>query len=82
MTETATKRKRATKSVFVPSEGDFLTDGTRLVEVIGQERTGYRIRDARTDLDSDAPEVLGVFEVARSWSLVVWVPTETGKVTV
>lgn len=73
MSGTAT-RKKATKSVLVPTEGDFLTDGRRLVEVIGQERMGYRVRDAVTDLESDAPEVLSVTDVNQAWRLVAWAP--------
>lgn len=73
MSGTAT-RKKVTKAVFVPSEGDFLTDGKRLVEVIGQERMGYRVRDAAADLDADAPEVLSVYEASTAWRKVAWVP--------
>lgn len=63
-------RKQARKRVHIPAEGDFLTDGTRLVEVVGKCREGYSVIDTLVeveDLEDTSPEVLHPMVVQRRW---------------
>jgi hypothetical protein len=72
----------STKAIHVPQEGDFLTDGTRLVEVVGKEREGIQVLDATVSADID-PEDIGcdvipVKEAVEQWRVVT--PTEEQRV--
>lgn len=63
-----------TKSVYVPQEGDYLTDDkSRMVEVTGKTREGYTVVDIRVPVDAvqDAePEVILAEVLRRQWRKV------------
>jgi hypothetical protein len=66
---------KAGKRVYLPVEGDFLTDGTRLVEVIEKCKDGYRVLDAlsetnRDERDPREEEIITTHDAVRSWRKV------------
>jgi hypothetical protein len=66
---------KAGKRVYLPVEGDFLTNGTRLVEVVAKCKDGYRVLDALAetdpdDLDPRAEEIITTHDAVRSWRKV------------
>lgn len=61
----------ATKSIYIPQPGDFLTDGKRLIEVVERCREGYHVLDvANDDDDPRGHEILTTEDAVRIWSLV------------
>lgn len=61
------------KSVYIPQAGDYLTDGTRMVEVLGKVREGFRVIDVLEPTDHlTAPtELLTTAQVVSDWRRVV-----------
>lgn len=77
MSET-TAIRGSRKAIRLPHEGDFLTDGKRLVEVVGNCREGYQVLDVTAVLDEDGdPEVLNPDVAIRAWRVVEPAPEES-----
>jgi hypothetical protein len=65
------------KAVHIPVEGEYLTDGTRLVEVLAKDRHGVKVLDAKVPVevgpdrrDPRATEVLSIEEATTKWRVV------------
>lgn len=65
----AATRAASKKSIHVPQEGEFLSDGERLVEVVGKVRAGLSVRDASEALDAQ-PEILTMDEALTKWRVI------------
>lgn len=67
---------RTSKSVRLPGEGDYLTDGKRLVEVVGKSRNGFKVLDVCAEIDEDGSpmdadgEVLNPTVALSKWRIV------------
>jgi hypothetical protein len=67
-------RQAPRKRLVLPGIGDLLTDGIRLVEVIGKVRDGYVVVDARhafaEEPDPEERETINSEVIVRSWRIV------------
>lgn len=62
-----------TKRAYVPEEGHYLSDGKRLVLVVGKCREGYEVIDALATVEDEeftAREVLNSEVAHREWKRV------------
>lgn len=74
----------ATKAIYIPQPGHFITDGTRLLEVVASCKEGFQVIDASLPLADDSVEddPRGVEVLAfqagvnGAWRRVVFVPEE------
>lgn len=73
------KRAAARKSVHVPVEGEYLTDGRRLVEVLERTTDGYVVLDVTKPLRARVrahythdEEMLSLRDAVAGWALVEW----------
>jgi hypothetical protein len=68
-------RGQVAKRIELPTQGDYLTDGLRLVEVVGKCRKGIEVIDVREVVEDEyeqarAVEVLDTTVVVRKWRRV------------
>lgn len=79
-------RGQVVKAVHIPQEGEYLTDGKRLVEVLGKDRDGIKVLDATVPVevgpdkrDPRATDVLTIEDACQRWRVVTPTPDEEGQ---